>query len=693
MRLKKIRQTHNFNLYILLWFVALVVVLYLAQDWLINKKFIGIVESKSHQPGARESGRISSVLVAVGGQVKKEQVLAILDVSDLKATLDQLQNELANFQRLKRAQHRRSSILVQRMALQLENEAANLIDRFSLLESKTTELAGLNAEIERAQAEQAGLGYSRDLSDLILQRDALASYLKSQREELALQSRELENARRSRESLTEAGIDSMTESLVLDQMEYAESLRRQVAETEYRLNMRSVIAPCGGYVTEIFARPGDVVDAFVPILAVEESKPSFIDVYVPEHSRLKLEPGMKVEIFSSRNDHSKTTAIITFVHPGFTQASERLSFRGQMFWARKVRAELAEEHDLIPGEVAAVRILKKDNDERNAFLSLFAFEKSTSESDCFQMKKPVLRKMSVSAELWEKTRFEPSGIVWLPDVEKYLIVSDDTGIQGTQSEHAPWVFLMDQNGQVESKPVSLKGIDAVNDLEAITPAGNGIFYLVSSQNISKKNTRQCERQLIIKVEQEGNQYVVRGQVQLLSLLLRSYTGQELGDLGLEQLEADGLPVLNIEGVAFHDRALFLALKEPVSSQGAIIWKIVDVENIFNTQALAPNQVSVYGYVQSGRDRNEIAGLSDLMFDQDGKLWALSSIVRADGSERFGGFYRINHFVDGRLEATRICSFPELKPEGICLKGAKRFMIVFDRDNENPQFCYIDAEGL
>ena len=56
------------------------------------------------------------------------------------------------------------------------------------------------------------------------------------------------------------------------------------------------------------------------------------------------------------------------------------------------------------------------------------------------------------------------------------------------------------------------------------------------------------------------------------LLLKSYSWQELRTLGLEKFEADGKPVLNIEGAAFHDDALYLGLKEPVSSKGAIIWK-------------------------------------------------------------------------------------------------------------------------
>jgi multidrug resistance efflux pump len=692
MKRKLFRQTHNFNWYIILWLAALATVFYLTQNWFINKKFIGIVERRSHPLGAQEPGRINQLLVNIGDEVKKDQILAILDISDLKTTLEQLQQELSSFQRLQRAQRDRYSIQVQRMALQLENEAAGLVERLSLIRSKSTELVGLNAEIERLErAEQAGLGHSRDLADLVLQRDALATYLSELNKELAFQTQKLERTRKSRQMLSAADIDSMAESLLWEQMEYAESLRRLVTEIEHRINLRSVIAPCDGYVTEILARPGDVVDAFLPIVTVEEARPTYLDVYIPEQSNLTLEAGMKVEIYSSRSRKYNTTGVIGFIHPEFSRASERLSFRGQIFWARKMRVELPTDHQLLPGEVVNVRILKKHAANKSAWL--IASEKKSTNSNQLQKKTPAVMPMEVPQNLWHKTRFEPSAVAWLSDLQRFLIVSDDTGIQDAGNDHAPYLFLMAENGKVAAVPVPLSGIEKVNDLEAIAPAGNGTFYLISSQNISKKNKRPGSRELIIKVQRDNEKFVVLGQVPFLSLLLRSYSLAELRALGLEQFEADGLPVLNIEGAAFHDHALYLGLKEPISNKGAIIWKLENVDDIFKMQKLTLNQLSVYGYVQLGQHKNKSAGISDLMFDQNGRLWALSTIVDAGNDHQLGGLHRIDRFADGRLEATRIFNFPNLKPEGICQPGAEKFLIVFDLDNETPLFCNIDVEGL
>jgi multidrug resistance efflux pump len=683
----KFRQTNNLNYYNLLWFIALIIVIGLASQWVFDKKFVAIVESKSHWLSAQESGRIDNLLVTVGNEVKKDQVLAVLDISDLKITIDRLKEELNRFQGYKKAQQNRHSILVHRMALQLENEALDLIGWFSGLEEKTSELESLNAEIERLEsAEKAGLGQSRELVDLKLKRDALTGYLKEQGSELLSQKQKLENVRSSRRMFSESEIDSMSESLFFEEMGYAGSLYRQVTELEHRIGMRSVIAPCDGQITQLLAQTGDVVDAFAPVMTIEESRPIYLEVYIPEHSRVSIEPRMKVKVYSTRSRRYNTTGTVIFVHPGISGVSERMSFRGQNFWARKVRVELEPDHLLIPGEMVHVRIQRK---KQGQALSLVASELNTPERAAPNSKKPREMSMQIPDKLLKKTRFEPSGVVWLSDSSQFLIVSDDTGLPDESNDHAPYVFLMNEYGMVNPDPVSLKGIDTVNDLESITPVENNTFLLISSQNISKQNRRPGNRELILKVERNGDLYTVREEVRLLSLLLRSYTWQELKNLGLDQYEADGLPVLNIEGAAVKDQTLYLGLKEPISQQGAIIWKLDSYEDIFRIKKLAPNQLTVYGFVQLAR--NEPTGFSDLMFDSNGILWALSATVGND-RDRTGGLHRIDRFEDGHLEATRIFNFPGFKPEGFCPNGAGGFLIVFDQDNDTPLFCSVNMGG-
>jgi multidrug resistance efflux pump len=691
MKFKGFKQTYRFNYYIILLGIALLLLLYLRSAWIVNKNYIGIVERKSHFLGPQEPGRIKTLFVEEGDEVKKDQVLAVLDVSDLVTNLKHLQNEFGRIQNLGKAQKDQASYTIQRLKLQMENEASDLIERISLIESKNAELSGLNAEIERLEnAEKAGLGYSRDLSALIIQRDAVESYLRQQREELGRLSKSMEGIRRSRRMLQQADLDSMTKSLLMEQMEHAEELRREIVITENRIRLRTLVSPCDGFVTNLNARQGDVVQDFDSVITVEETRPKYMTVYIPEKAALKPEPGMKASIYSSRDRKFNTTGTVTFVHPGFTRAANRLSFRGEIFWARKIRVALPEDHALLPGEVVSVRmenrILPFAHDRKGARAS----DRDAGASGPDKVVQP-LSEMKVPEVLWEKTRFEPSGLVWIPELNRYLIASDDTGIPGSATDHAPFLFLMDENGNVDPDPVNLQGAAVVNDLEAVAASGGGTYYLVSSQNISKKQKRPDSRQQILRIRRAGDRFYVDAAVPFLAALLKSYSPEQLRSLGLGPFEKDRLPVLNIEGAACFKDTLYLGLKEPVPEKGALIWKLARIDELFNTSRLEKGQLTLFGTVDLGSAGNRRAGVSDLCFDSGGTLFALSTLPDAGEEDQMGGFHLIHRFPDGRLEARLLRRFPGIKPEGLCSTGPGKFTLVTDRDNETPSFCTLSIE--
>ena len=138
-------------------------------------------------------------------------------------------------------------------------------------------------------------------------------------------------------------------------------------------------------------------------------------------------------------------------------------------------------------------------------------------------------------------------------------------IKDQKSDHAPWVFTMSREGVVDAAPVNLTGIDEVNDLEAVASVGNDIYYFCSSQNISKLGKRPTNREYLIKVKRENSGLKVLDKIDLLSLIENNYSPAEQAQLGLIGKEKDGRPVLNIEGMAWHDNILYFGLKEPSQS--------------------------------------------------------------------------------------------------------------------------------
>ncbi|MFA4838841.1 MAG: HlyD family efflux transporter periplasmic adaptor subunit [Candidatus Neomarinimicrobiota bacterium] len=693
----KFKQTRKINWYVLLWAASILIAVYLFFNWHIEKNLLGIVERRTHIVGAQESGRVQTLLVEPGDKVTKDQLLAVLYFSDLKSNLENLRTELGRLQKMESARRNAYTMQVERMRLQLDNEASDLLERLAMIESKSAELAGVNALIQRLQsAQDAGLGYNRDLAELNIQRDALLAYLKELRRESPDRSDKADMLSESNRSLHNANIDDMSEAMLAEGLKHTEELRRQIVETEHRISLRTLVAPCDGYVTQVIVGQGDVVKAFDPILTVEESHPSRLIVYIPEHSTLQPEIGNPVRIYSSRSKKFATTGTVSFIHPGFTRAEDRISFRGQIFWARKVQVDLNTDHQLVPGEVVTVRIANNGNLISRSFginSNVAAAESSASSIKHDPDNSPPVKDMDVPRNLWSATSFEPSGVAWSPELKEFLLVSDDTGINESTSEHAPYIFRMNELGNVDPQPQKLTGIASVNDLEGITAAGNDTFYLISSQNISKKGRRPVNREFLLKIIRKDSGFIVQDKVNLLTLILQAYPPEELKQLGLSLKESDQRPEINIEGIAYDGQTLYFGLKQPISETGAIIWKLENPQTMFDAGKIEPGQFTLFGTVNLKGPSGKPAGISDMCFDLDGKLWALSTIPDAGQKEQLGALHRIDRFTDGRLEAKTIVHFPGLKPEGLCFQGRTRLLIVFDKDNETPAYCFIDPEQL
>jgi multidrug resistance efflux pump len=335
MKSETFRQKLRLNAYNFLWAAALLVVAGLAFRWFVGQNVIGIVERRAHYLGPQEPGRIAELTVEVGDRVRKDQVLAMLDVSDL---IDG-----------------HSAVEMQRLRLQLENEAADLMDRIATLESRAAQLATLNGQIERYRnAEKAGLGSSRDLNDLVLQRDGLEAYMRLQAGEKARLSKDAAVLNSAIKQLKAGNEANRPGSALTGQSAHSEEIGRGNALIASRIRMRSLVSPCDGVVTDINARPGDVVEEFDSLITVEERIPGMMTVYLPEKTTIHPDSGTSVRISSPRGRKYDTNGTVIFVHPGISRAPGRLSFRGQLFWARKVRVALDSSHALLPGEVVTV---------------------------------------------------------------------------------------------------------------------------------------------------------------------------------------------------------------------------------------------------------------------------------------------------------------------------------------------------
>lgn len=297
----------------------------------------------------------------------------------------------------------------------------------------------------------------------------------------------------------------------------------------------------------------------------------------------------------------------------------------------------------------------------------------------------VVRPIAVPQSLRTQTPIEASGLAWIPELKRFLLVSDDTGFAKSGKRHRPWVFLLDPQGALEARPVELEGVSEVNDLESIAPLDGDRFLLLASQSINKKGKRDVARTELYLTKRQGRSWRVVAKASLFAALERDLSPQERAALGLE---TGPEPTLNIEASVVVKGALLLGLKEPRGEGGALLWSLKDPEGFLRSGTLAPGQLTLFARLDLGRNGLAGSAFSDLAQSPDGTLFALSTIPNAGKKAQRGGFHRLTPSADGRWRIETLARFPGLKPEGLAFDRPDHAMIVFDEGDASPLFTEV-----
>lgn len=672
------------------WALAGVAVLLIYFRYETNSDFIGLVESRTHVLGVREEGRIAVIHVVQGQNVAAGQVLLELDMSDLDAEEALLRAELSRREAQLNADRIRFGLEFDKLLTQREADALNIYLKHTDLVEKKAELDSVKQEIARLQsAQDAGLGRSRDLSDLIIRRDTLERVIAAQKP--ILKSKGAGSGDDGRDKVAER--EEVVRSMLGENHEKMNEIRVNLQIVQARRANRTIISPTDGRVVNLVNMAGDTVDNFVPVINIEETAINYVDAYVPETSGQLPQIGQRVNLYPHRQMAQNATGVIVAVDPGYQAIPLRLSFRGNLYWARKFRIQVDRPHALMPGEAVRVEMQDSMIGVTDAIANAIDHQKApgTRQPDAapasgdVPMVETSGSTVTLDASALQKIRyapasgfegsFEPSGLIWLADIERYLIVSDDTG--AGKARHSPWLFLMDRFGAVDPKPVVLQGVAELNDLEAITASPDGGIYLVSSNNANRKGKRKPVRQQILKVAREGRDFRVVASAALFDAVMQ-LEPEQVAALGIVK-DGSGLDVLNIEGASWDlagsEPAMLIGLKQPVGPEGSIIWRLKNPDLFLASGKLVPGQLSVFAKVDLGRVRERPASISDLLVTADG-IYVLSTVPDAPDPDQIGRLLRLLP-VQGGYVASALFEYRGLKPEGLCLTEGDSFTVVMD----------------
>lgn len=298
---------------------------------------------------------------------------------------------------------------------------------------------------------------------------------------------------------------------------------------------------------------------------------------------------------------------------------------------------------------------------------------------------PTIRPIAVPGELAAVTSNpELSGIVWSKKRNRYLLVSDDSGIREDDTAHRPILLAMTEKGVLDPKPVVIRGVERINDPESLCAGPDGTYFLVTSHSPNRSNKTSRSRRQLLQLRDNGDALDVLGRLDLTEVK----GSQSL--LSLVGLPEDGR--LDIEAIAFHDAALFIGFKSPLTDTGnAVVARLASPVQVMRRGKIHPQDVTRFASpalcVMAGGQK-VCEGVSDMLFLPDGSL-VLSANAPKGGPKDHGGALWHLPSPPNKSAPVLLRRFPGLKPEGVTYSPSGRSVaVVFDCDQDVPQWTEV-----
>ena len=642
---------------------------------------IGFAEGDTLSIGPTDSARVLTVAVEVGQEVAAGQVLATLDTGALDAELAVAEAEWAALE-AKLAAERVGAAKDERTELG-ELEATLERARISVAKEEEsylradTEREALDAERRRIRALlDDGLATRQDLARIDVKCAAAKQKAEGQAETLRMLREQLRGAIERRDQMALSGDIRVAVEPLRKQIEIVnrriDGLKRQRADA-------TLHAPTPGRVTGVLKRPGETAGVDSPVITMVREHVDRVVACVTEYDALAVHDGEAAVLQPRDGTSSRLTGRVISLGPMVEELPARCQ-RSPLVraWGRDVVVLLDQSSGTVPGQAFYVSFV---SDRRSAGEGSANAAQSADHA----------RLMSVPPELALHSRFEPSGVSWQPELLRYLVVSDDTGVPAA-FDHAPWLFTMAVDGSVDPAPVAVMGVPELNDLEAVTKDIDGTVYVLSSQSYSKSGARHSSRTAFLRLQPRERSYDVTGELHIAEAL-DAADPSVLTRLGIPS----GTRELEIEGLSMHAGAAYFGLKAPLDAAGrAMIWRLPDVRAAFDRGRIDVDRIELWASVPLSveADHREVpGGVSDLLFLPDGSLLIATTPSDADATAESGSVVHVSDPQPGVLEPRTVRSFAGLRPEGLSIAPTPgRFLVVFDAGEGTPSWIELPWSG-
>lgn len=665
--------------------------LYLARDLTSRAAVPGYTATTSYSIAPPRRAKITHLAVDLGATVHAGDVIAQLDTTEIENEL-----EAANAERsyaaaelvAETARLRRDSVnLEQKLASGSEKASAALATAEATAHTAAAELAAVDAElVEQSDLVSKHLANVSVLNTLQLRRATLAKQVDAAAQVLRVLRGNVTAATRRTEGLPSSDDDQLAP---LQARIHAADVR--IAQLTRERDGLSLRAPADGVIDALPLHAGDLSAPELPVATLVAPDALRVVACIPEARSKDIAAGMETAI-TSTYDRTTGTGEIESVTGTIGPLPARCQPPGSkaVMMGRVAIVALDAPMGGLPGQTQLVEIgaRRKPHDRAPSAPSPTAPRAPDPAPTSAPASSPAA--LRVPSELLARSRFEPSGLAWVAALDRYVVVSDDTGTK-TENEHAPWLFTMTADGAVDAPPLVVGGIAELDDLESIAVDPDGALWLLASQSVSQKGKRPAARRQLVHVTFGKSGGLVADQIVDLVELLDAAPAPVRAALGVVETRT-----LDIEGMAIYDGALYFGLKAPVDGDGqALIWKVGAPGKLLAGD-LAGAQLALWSKVKltvEADGRTVPAGIADMLFWDADTLVLGVTASGIDAGSQSGAVY-VAAPGGGALDPRIVRTFGGFKPEGLArAPNGEALAVVFDRGAEPAMWVRVPAAEL
>jgi multidrug resistance efflux pump len=438
----------------------------------------------------------------------------------------------------------------------------------------------------------------------------------------------------------------------------------------------TVVASGPGLIGTVQRRVGEKVKAFEPVLTLYTGAPVTVRGYIHESAHSAIRNGQKVRVRSLAARYELEGEVVGIGHR-IVEYPVRLRKRPDIqMWGREVIVRIPDSNAFLLGEKVMIDMERDAGAVGSGSRTLFPGMSAHASGVDAEEAAPATR---AAAAEWTLPGVEASGLIYLPDARKFLVISDDT------PRKRPSLHVVAPDGTLEGT-TEIQGLEVINDMESIAQDALGRVYVATSQSRNKSGKFPAARRILVRAARtspNGTALKLEASVSLHEALAGAAADNpaEWAEWFRAATEAGSL---DMEGMALHGNGLLLGFKAPLWRGRAVILQIHDRDGLLAGKPLAARGVSLWDAPALRVPGDATAyGISDL-FDRDGVLHVLGTAVREDAADGVtsggGGWWTLER---GRPPRFRQ-EFPGVKPEGIAWDPhAGAWRVALDEGSDKP----------